>query len=60
MRPHLSWIIGILSAAVVIFGLPVAVQAQRSEEPGPAKPATIVRSASVAEDPATPLVDSDK
>ena len=60
MRPHLPWIIGILSAAVVIFGLPVAVQAQRSEEPGLAKPATIVRSAGADEDPATPIVDSDK
>ena len=60
MRPHLPWIIGILSAAVVIFGLPVAVQAQRSEEPSPAKSATVALSAGADEDPATPLVDSDK
>jgi len=59
MRPHLPWIIGILST-VVIIGLPVAVQAQRSEEPSPAKPATVVLSAGADEDPATPLVDSDK
>lgn len=60
MRPHLPWIIGTLSAAIIIFGLPVAVQAQPGKEPGPAKPATIVVPAGADEDPTNPLVDSEK